>query len=501
VDNKDISPRNIKILLDKNKISCEVVTSSSSEALLDLSEKIKPEIVIVDFDFFNIDPVGTVRKIRHFCPQAHIIAFADPRQRQNLSEAIEEGLNDYLIKPLQPEDLMLRIKIAAQALNTTSDTVNRQEMGFAEEGKDFPPSPKNEMAEDQTRIAAESPQEEHEHGNIRYFSKTSDPKPAGGNMSASNVQTETVRDNRVLIPDFAEDEADDFEDMVMQAKMLSAENPEEAIKLFYRAVDHYQQEYFAASTADRQNFPGSSYHQEIFVSAVYDLVDLLKERKAYEQIIKLCEKASEVEYFEEGIHIRLIEAMLAEGMAARARAHYDEVTSTFSREMGVKPSSEMRKLYEQGGLETGSYEIDLITIQNDLKSSGLANGALFCDVDQFRYSYKLEQLRCERNGLSVFLCMLALIDDDYAIPPEDLLEKTAENLKNVILHSLRKGDLVTSWKDGQFLLLLPGLNREEAARVMDRIESAYSRSYSLQGLKMQKKIESLFPLEGDSHFN
>jgi len=493
VDNKDISPRNIKILLDKNKISCEVVTSSSNKALLDLSEKIKPELVIVDFDFFNIDPVGTVRKIRLFCPQAHIIAFSDPRQRQKLSEAIEEGLNDYLIKPLQHEDLMLRIKMAAQALNTTSDTVNRQEMGLAEADKDFPSATENEAVKDHAPIA-ELPQEEHEHGNIRYFSKISDPKPASGDMFTSNVQTETVRDNRVLIPDFAEDEADDFEDMVMQAKMLSAENPEEAIKLFYRAVDHYQQEYFAASTADRQNFPGSSYHQEIFVSAVYDLVDLLKERKAYEQIIKLCEKASEVEYFEEGIHIRLIEAMLAEGMAARARAHYDEVTSTFSREMGVKPSSEMRKLYEQGGLETGSYEIDLITIQNDLKSSGLANG-------QFRYSYKLEQLRCERNGLSVFLCMLALIDDDYTVPPEDLLEETAENLKNVILHSLRKGDLVTSWNNGQFLLLLPGLNREEAARVMDRIENAYSRNYFLQGLKIQKKIESLFPLEGDSHFN
>ncbi len=500
MDNKDISPRNIKILLDKNKISCEVVTSSSSEALLDLSVKIKPEIVIIDFDFFNSDPVGTVRKIRRSCPQAHIIAFSDPRQRQNLSQAIEKGLNDYLIKPLQPEDLMLRIKMAAQALATTSNIEGRQEIGLAEEDKGFSSGPENEATEGKAPIA-ESPEEEHEYSNIRYFSKISDPKPAGGNMSASSVQTETVKDDKVLVPDFAEDEADEFEDTVMQAKMLSAENPDEAIKLFYRAIDFYQQEYFAASTTDRQNFPRSSYHQEIFVSAVYDLVDLLKDKKAYEKIIKLCEKAIEVEYFEEGIHIRLIEAMLAEGMTARARAHYDVVTSAFSREMGVKPSAEMRRLYEQGGLESGSYEIDLLTIQNDLKSSGLADGALFCDVDQFRYSYKLEQLRCERNGLSVFLCMLALIDDDYTIPPEHLLEETVENLKNVILCSLRKGDLVTSWNDGQFLLLLPGLNREEAARVMDRIENAYSRSYSLQSLKIQKKVESLFPLEGDSHFN
>lgn len=500
MDNKDISPRNIKILLDKNKISCEVVTSSSSEALLNLSEKIKPEIVIIDFDFFNIDPVGTVTKVRRSCPQAHIIAFSDPRQRQNLSRAIEEGLNDYLIKPLQPEDLMLRIKMAAQTLAKTSIIEGRQEIGLAEEDKDFSTGLENEATEDQEPIK-ESPEEEHEYGNIRYFTKSSDSKPVSGNMSALNVQTETVRDNTVIDPGFAEEEADEFEDMVMQAKMLSAENPDEAIKLYYGAIDFYQQEYCTASAADRQNLPWSAYHREIFVSAVIDLTDLLKDRKAYDQIIKLCEKAIEVEYFEEGIHIRLIEAMLDEGMIARARAHYDEVTSAFSREMGVKPSAEMRKLYEQGGLETGSYEIDLLTIQNDLKSSGLADGALFCDVDQFRYSYKLEQLRCERNGLSVFLCMLALIDDDYSIPPEQLLEETAENLKNVILRSLRKGDLVTSWNDGQFLLLLPGLNREEAARVMDRIENAFTRSYSLQGLKIQKKVESLFPLEGDSHFN
>jgi hypothetical protein len=91
-------------------------------------------------------------------------------------------------------------------------------------------------------------------------------------------------------------------------------------------------------------------------------------------------------------------------------------------EMDVKPSAEMRKLYDQIGLESGNPELDLSRILDGLKSKDLTAGALYCDTEQFRYSYKLEQLRCERNGQSVLLCMLVLISEDYTKPPDLLLQ-------------------------------------------------------------------------------
>jgi len=46
--------------------------------------------------------------------KSDILAFAERDQYHNLYEAVEEGVDDYLVKPLQHEDVMLRIKISLQ---------------------------------------------------------------------------------------------------------------------------------------------------------------------------------------------------------------------------------------------------------------------------------------------------------------------------------------------------------------------------------------------------
>ena len=461
VDNNYISPRDIKVLLDKNRISCDVINCSSDKVLLDLSEKLEPDIIIVDFDFFSDDPVDIVKKLRHTCPPAYILAFVERDQYQSLYEAVEEGVNDYLVKPLQREDVMLRIKMGLQRAKPVQDT----------------PAVKNS----------------HEvSSNIRYFSRPAAAASEGKEGPGLLNKYETFSGNPVHSPLVDEEATDQFENLAAQAKQAAEEDPREAVRLFYRAIDLYREKHLQTASV--------GVH-ELFVNCVFDLSDILKKMQSHDRVIRLCEMALAIDYFEEGIHTRLIEAMLAEGMTARARAHYDKATSTFYHEMGVKPSVEMRKLYELIGLESGNPELNLSKIQDGLKSKDLTNGALFCDIEQFRYSYKLEQLRCERNGQSVLLCMFTIMDDDYITPPDLLLQEVMQNLQYIIMSSLRKGDLVTRWNETQFLLLLPGLNREQAGAVMTRIEQSFLRQYSLKGLQMQKKVETLMPLAGDSHFN
>jgi hypothetical protein len=214
----------------------------------------------------------------------------------------------------------------------------------------------------------------------------------------------------------------------------------------------------------------------------------------------VCEQAAAIDYFEEKIHIRLIEALLAEGLTTRARAHYNEVTSAYYREMGVKPSDAMKSIYRLIGLESGSFELDLGAIQEGLKGKEVVNGAYFCDAELFRYFYKLERVRGERSGKSILLCLMTLTNPDYSMPAAEKLKKVMNNFQQVILDSLRKGDIVTRWNDAQFLMLLPGLNREQAMSVMDRIENSYRKEYNFEDLYLHKKVETVLPLEGDSHF-
>ncbi len=113
-ENNYISSREIKSLLDKNDIKCEVINSSSSAVLLDIAEKISPDIVIIDFDFFIDDSADIVSKLRHFSPDAYILVFVDPDHYGKLHQAIEMGIDNYMVKPIQREDVMLRIKMGLQ---------------------------------------------------------------------------------------------------------------------------------------------------------------------------------------------------------------------------------------------------------------------------------------------------------------------------------------------------------------------------------------------------
>ncbi len=117
VENNFISSREIKGLLDKNSIKCEIVNCSSSEALSVVAEKLSPDIVIIDFDFFIDDSAEIVRKLRNYSPKAYILAFIDPDHYEKLHLAIELGIDDYLVKPLQRDDVMLRIKMGLQRKN------------------------------------------------------------------------------------------------------------------------------------------------------------------------------------------------------------------------------------------------------------------------------------------------------------------------------------------------------------------------------------------------
>ncbi|MDY6826384.1 MAG: BTAD domain-containing putative transcriptional regulator [Bacillota bacterium] len=293
---------------------------------------------------------------------------------------------------------------------------------------------------------------------------------------------------------------DAFETLTDQAGDLREKDPDGAADFYQQAINLYRGEYLPESTFSEWVIPLRSYYRNLFLNSVYALADLLKKKHVYKEIIKLCEQAIAVEYYEEKIHVRLLEALLAEGQNTRVRAHYSEVTSAFYREMGIKPSNALKNIYRQAGLEAGSFELDLGVIQEGLKDKQVSNGAYLSDAELFSYFYKLERLRGERSGKSVLLCLMTITDSDYRIPPQERLKEVMNRLQETILDSLRKGDLVTRWNEAQFLLLLPGLNREQAQEVMDRIEERFLKDYPLSELILRKKVETLLPLETDAYY-
>lgn len=295
-------------------------------------------------------------------------------------------------------------------------------------------------------------------------------------------------------------DVDGFEDLAYRARTTPANQKEDAITLYQQAVDLYKGPYLPESSYREWIIPHRVYYYDLYLDCLLSLTDLLKSKRDYSGIIKLCEQALAVEYFEEKIHIRLIEALMAEGLNNRAKAHYNEVSSTFYKELGIKPSPELRNLYRLISSEEGGFELDLAAIQEGLKSKRETGGAYLCDPEFFRYLYNLERFRSERSGKTVLLGLITVTEPDYKPALEQKLKKVMHQLQEISLASLRKGDIVTRWNNAQILMILPGLNREQAEAVMRRIENNYIKTYSLEGLKLHKKVDTLLPLDDDAHF-
>lgn len=269
----------------------------------------------------------------------------------------------------------------------------------------------------------------------------------------------------------------------------SRAEPESAIAAFQQALSLYQGDYLPELAYSEWVIPIRNYYHRLYIQAVLDVTDLMKERKMYGEIIKVCERAFLIEFFEEEIHLRFLEALIESGKLHQALAHYEYVTAVFYRELGVKPSSSMRALYRLMQQDDTIPSFDLEAIQETLLDRKGLDGAFFCDPEVFRFLYKLEMRRVERTGQSIFLVMLTLTGKNMSSPYPHILRESLNGLQHQLVSGLRRGDVITRWNDSQLLVILPGLNYEQAERVMERLTSGFIRLAKAQDIVLHQDIK------------
>lgn len=138
-----------------------------------------------------------------------------------------------------------------------------------------------------------------------------------------------------------------FEALCNKAKQISSENPSEAIKLYFDAIGLYKGEYLPECLYQDWVMPARNYYRRLYLQCVAGLLDLLWAREQYKEILAVCERAILLEPLEEEVHIRFLEALLKEQKLKQSLNHYEYITSLLYRQLGVKPSPNLRKLYKQ----------------------------------------------------------------------------------------------------------------------------------------------------------
>jgi DNA-binding SARP family transcriptional activator len=235
----------------------------------------------------------------------------------------------------------------------------------------------------------------------------------------------------------------------------------------------------------------STHYHSLFLQAVKDYAALLESTHHYEEMAAVCTRASQQDPLDEDVHTLIIRALLRQGKDSAALNHYESTCEMLYQNLGVRPSPELQALYSEIMAVEKELETDLIVIQRDLNETANRPGAFFCEYGFFREAYRLEARRATRSGSSVHIALLTVSLPDGGVPPLKNLAATMDQVKEVLISNLRRGDVVSKYSAAQYVIMLPAANFEDTQLVLDRTIASFYRQHRRSFLKLTTKIRAV----------
>ncbi len=281
-----------------------------------------------------------------------------------------------------------------------------------------------------------------------------------------------------------------FEKKVQQADLLKQSNPKGSLSHYLEAIELYQGEYLPDCTEHQWVFSVRNLYRRLFLKAVISAGELVGTSNDFNMLLPICEKAIQLDYYEEDFHLLYMETLMRIGEKKTALQHYEQVTGFFYHEMGVKPSSAFKSIYKKI-LATQEVHQSIDTLHTELESDESSESAFYCEPIIFRSIYDLEKRRSERSGYQTVISLITVgdLESSYSATSESDLKMFTKHLT----HSLRKGDVVTRWNEKQLLVLLPGLTEETMKKVLSRVLLAYSQRQDGSKPTIRHELRQILP--------
>jgi DNA-binding SARP family transcriptional activator len=237
----------------------------------------------------------------------------------------------------------------------------------------------------------------------------------------------------------------------------------------------------------------SAHYHALYLHAIQKFSDLLVEKELWSELNDLCTKALEIDPFDERLHSLLIVSLLRQGNSAAALGHYETATDFLYKNLGVRPSENLRGLYAEIMTHNRIYDadIDMDTLLENLRDAANEPGAFICDPGFFKLAYRLEARRAARNGSSVHIALLTITMPNNSAPSLRLLNASMAHLLEAIKAGLRKGDVASRYSGAQYVLMLPTANFEDGQLVVNRILRIFAKQHPRSQLKVSPRLFQL----------
>ncbi len=290
-------------------------------------------------------------------------------------------------------------------------------------------------------------------------------------------------------------DAKEFEKSAQLA--LEENDKEEKLIRLKKACGWYLGEFLPVMVEEKWVLLERTRYKNIYFSCLKQCCEIMQEKKDYEELLYLCEKAVKLYPFEEWQLVQ-IDCLLALHRYKEALQVYEDAASMIFDESGFCPSEKMLARFRamSGQIHYGMG--NLTDIKGRLEEKNHELGAYYCSYPSFIDSYRIIIRMMERSGKSVFLMLCTLTDHKgNPLEKEGILMEYSTNLGYAIGLCLRRGDLYTRYSPNQFLILLIGIRQEDCDITYGRILQQFREKCTSQKVMIRYYVSSIAEIKND----
>lgn len=271
-------------------------------------------------------------------------------------------------------------------------------------------------------------------------------------------------------------DAEEFEKLCKSAENESLD-AYERIHLYRKAFDLYIGDFLPEISDQLWVIPLSVHYHNLYLRTVKDFAFLLEKEELFSEMCDICRRATEIEPYDEQLHILLMTALERQGNQAAAIEHYKRITDMLFHDLGITPSKDLRNIYNRLMKDRKGKEMNLDAIVEDLREN-TSQGAFVCEYGVFKELYRLEARRALREGTCAHICLITATpagNEPEKDIPTTLLNKKMDQLLDILRSKLRKGDIILRYSVTQYIVMLANADFEDSIKVIDRVIRAYYR--------------------------
>jgi len=293
--------------------------------------------------------------------------------------------------------------------------------------------------------------------------------------------------------DFSDDiclDTDIFEQYIQKADLYKHESIQKTVDYYEKAIALYRGDYFPELLYEDWVIPKRNYYRRLYIQAVNELLGIYKQKKAFDDSIRVCEKAIQIEPYEEDFNITFMESLIGKGKISEARKHYGYITGLLYKQFGIKPTPEMQSIYHLLKNDTNRSKEKSLNIEFDENEN--RNGAFYCDPNTFRSLFIIEKRRNERTNDSVLPVSFSIDEGNNSVSSQSETV-VFDEFRRFLVKSLRKGDVVTTWKNSQLLVLLPKIDNKGIRVISDRIIKQFQCNENHSDIEIKVSVHPFLP--------